>query len=76
MCISEEMRSSTAMVLSSMMCLDLIINKEKHGDLLEASRKVCSFMSRKLGVSREDLPAVTKVKLDQLTTDTSVILIF
>jgi hypothetical protein len=33
-------------------------------------------MSRKLGVSREDLPAVTKVKLDQLTTDTSVILVF
>jgi hypothetical protein len=59
-----------------MMCLDLIINKEQHGDLLEASRKVCSFMSRKLGVSREDLPAVTKVKLDQLTTDTSVILVF
>ena len=59
------------MVVANMMCMELVLNKDSQTDPLEASRKVCGFMAKKLGVSREDLPSMTKTQLDQLNADTS-----
>ena len=62
----KEIRESTSKILSIMMCMDLVLNKEKYPDPMAASRKVCSFMAKKLGTSREDLPEMTKSKVDVL----------
>ena len=63
----QEMRETTSKTLSIMMCMDLVLNKEKYPDPVAAARKVCSFMAKKLGTSREDLPAMTKSKVDALS---------
>lgn len=62
----KEIRESTSKILSIMMCMDLVLNKEKYPDPMAASRKVCGFMAKKLGTSREDLPEMTKSKVDAL----------
>lgn len=65
---NQDMRSCTSKTMSVMMCMDLVVNKEKYPDSVEALRKVCGFMAKKLGTSREDLPGATKAKLDALTS--------
>ena len=62
------MRSTTASIVGNMMCMDLVQNPAKHGNALEACRKVCGYMAKKLGISREDLPTLTRSKLDSLTS--------
>jgi hypothetical protein len=64
--VLQELRETTSKTLSIMMCMDLVLNKEKYPDQIVASRKICSFMAKKLGTSREDLPAMTKSKVDAL----------
>lgn len=48
------------------MCMDLVLNKDKHPDILKSLRGVCSFLAKKLGMSKEDLPQVLKQKVDEL----------
>ena len=59
-----------ANTVGCLMVTDLIIGKDKHPNLLEASRKVCGFLAQKVGMSREDLPTVLKGKLDELSPET------
>lgn len=65
----QELGPLIASIVGCLMAIDLVTGKEKHPDLLEATRKVCSFLAKKVGMSREDLPTVLKGKLDDLTPE-------
>ena len=66
----QDFRLTTSRVVSTMMCLDLVVNKDnREDDPLEACRKVCAFMAKKLGISRDDLQPMTKIKLDSISEE-------
>ena len=63
----QEFHGIAGKTVGCLMCADLIVNRDNYPDLLQSTRKVCSFLSSKIGFSREDLPPLTKVKLDELS---------
>lgn len=64
------MCEDTKKVVASMMCADIVINQAKYDPVLESYRKVCKYMSSKLGASPMDLSPMLKQKLDALTDKT------
>lgn len=61
----QEAGSTTMQTVACMMCADIVL-REGEQTILAAYRKVCSYMSKKLGLSPKDLPALLKTKLDDL----------
>lgn len=56
----------SAQVVSTMMAMEVVINPDKYPDKLASSRQVCSFISRKLGLSKHDLTPLLMAKFDDL----------
>lgn len=53
--------------------MEVIINEGNYKDKLATSRKVCSFLSKKLGMSKNDLSPLLKSKFDGLTNPSSAV---
>lgn len=61
----QELALDSAKVIAAMMSMELVVNKTQHQDCLASFRKVCTFMGKRLGMSKEDLPSLLKTKLDE-----------
>lgn len=50
-----------------MMAMEIVVNADKYEDKLTTSRRVGAYLSKKLGMSKNDLPPLLKSKFEQLT---------
>lgn len=49
------------------MAMEIVVNADKYEDKLTTSRRVGAYLSKKLGMSKNDLPPLLKSKFEQLT---------
>ncbi|CAK9042240.1 unnamed protein product [Durusdinium trenchii] len=49
-----------------MMAMEVVVNADKYEDKLATTRKICSFLSKKLGMSKNDLCPALKSKFDEV----------
>ena len=53
-----------------MMGMDCVLNSSKKDNVLDAGRKVCAFLAKSVGTSKEDFPGMLKTKFAEMMSGT------
>lgn len=72
----QALNTETAAVIGTMMAMEVVVNQDTYKDKLEVSRRVCAFLTKKLGMSKNDLTPLLKTKFDSVANSASTQILY